>query len=371
MSKTGKNIYKRKDGRWEGRYIKEYDSNGKARYRSVFGKTYAEAESKREAALLKDAANKKEKGIFETIAKEWLNNQKPQLKASSISKYTNILNSHLIPQFGSWQFRDITRHDVMIYSRELLSSKYGLSPKTANNILSVLKSIFKYANKELSLNIPDINDISVRQPQKPIRILSIEEQSRLSHYLYDNLNTCFLGILISLYTGIRIGEICALKWSEINLQEHYIYVQKTMQRIQIEKPYIEGKKTKIVVQAPKSNCSIRKIPIPDRLLQLLILYRAPEEAYLLTGSENRFMEPRSLENQFKSVAKKCNIVNINYHTLRHTFATRCIELGFDLKSLSEILGHASVNITLNRYVHPSMDLKQRNMDKLSDFLTNL
>ena len=165
---------------------------------------------------------------------------------------------------------------------------------------------------------------------------------------------------------MRIGEICALKWEDIYITEQCIRVHRTMQRIQISEK--EGDKTKVVIQAPKSDCSNRKIPIPSGILPILISAQKNGKTFLLTGLEERYVEPRNMENYFKSVVKTCQITNVNFHALRHTFATRCVELGFDVKSLSEILGHANVNITLNRYVHPSMDLKQKNMDMLSGLL---
>ena len=262
------------------------------------------------------------------------------------------------------------RADVSAYRIELLTSgglkSKGLSPKTVTNILSVLKNIFIFANREKFLVTADIKDITVKQPQKPMRILSIEEQQRLSQYLCDNLTSCWLGILLCLYTGLRIGEVCALKWKDIHIHEHYLYIHQSMQRIQIEGS--EKRKTKVIIQSPKSECSIRKIPIPDEILPLLLSFKSNDDAFLLIGHVNRFIEPRNLENQFKTVTKECGIKIINFHALRHTFATRCVELGFDIKSLSEILGHSSVNITLNRYVHPSMELKQKNMNKLSGFI---
>ena len=200
-----------------------------------------------------------------------------------------------------------------------------------------------------------------------MRVLSRCEQGTLSKYLCKKLSPCNLGILLCLYTRLRIGEICALKWGDIFIEEQYLFVHQSMQRIQLNR--ISGKKTEIVIQSPKSDCSIRRIPIPYEVLQLLIPVKKPDEAFLLTGSAYSYIEPRCMENQFKSVMKACGISNVNFHTLRHTFATRCVELGFDVKSLSKILGHASVNITLNRYVHPSMELKQENMNLLSSLLT--
>lgn len=258
--------------------------------------------------------------------------------------------------------------EILNFSNDLLISGgqngNGLSPKTVNSILSVLKGIFLYATQHEKLSVADIWKISFKQPQKPMRILSLAEQEKLSRFLYENLTLSNLGILVCLYTGVRIGEICALKWEDISFDEQYLYVHKTMQRLQNKEN--NEQKTSVIISEPKSDCSIRKIPLPDKIFQLIVSARCQGNTYFLTGSANAFVEPRTLQNRFKAVIKICNINNANFHALRHTFATRCIELGFDPKSLSEILGHSSVNITLNRYVHPSMELKQKNMNKLSD-----
>ena len=373
MAKRGKNIYLRKDGRWEGRYSKG-KTNGKTQYGYIFGKTFEEVETRiSEIASPALELSITSKTSFESISEEWLEAQKPQLKASSVAKYTNILASYLIPRFGKKPVVTITRGEVMMFSRELLVTggvkSNGLSPKTVNSILSVMKSIFVYADREKGHHVADIKDISVKQPQKPMRILSRAEQQRLSSYLCNNPTPCHLGILLCLYTGLRIGEICAMKWKDICINEQYLYVHQTMQRIQTGSS-TKGK-TEIVILPPKSECSIRRIPIPSDILHLLLSASAQKQgdAFLLTGMVHSFIEPRCLENRFKAVTTKCNISNVNFHALRHTFATRCVELGFDVKSLSEILGHASVNITMNRYVHPSMELKQKNMNLLSELLT--
>ena len=139
-----------------------------------------------------------------------------------------------------------------------------------------------------------------------------------------------------------------------------------MQRLQC--PESSENKTKILITNPKSDSSVRRIPIPDELFNLITQYSFSENAYFLTGTSKQYIEPRNMPNKFKNAIKDCGIEHANFHALRHTFATRCVELGFDIKSLSEILGHSSVNITLNRYVHPSMELKQQNMNKLSELL---
>lgn len=371
MPKQGKNIYLRKDGRWEGRFIKERIA-GKPHYGYVFGKTYEEAERKLEAVSSKnDIPVHVPDGSFAELANEWLLLKTPQLKASSIAKYTNLMNLYLLPIYGDRLISDISRSDITLWSRELLTSggtkAEGLSPKTVNSILSLMRNILEFAIREKGIPTADTKDLSVKQPQKPMRILSRVEQQRLSGYLQENLTPCNLGILLCLYTGLRIGEICALTWADILIEEQCLYIHQTMQRIQIKGS--QEKKTTVVILPPKSECSIRRIPVPDEISQLLRMLQKPDNAYLLTGMVHSYVEPRNMENRFKAVTMKCGINDVNFHALRHTFATRCVELGFDVKSLSEILGHASVNITMNRYVHPSMELKQKNMNLLSELLT--
>lgn len=370
MPRHGKNIYQRKDGRWEGRYPKG-KIDGKTRYGYVFGKTYEETEQKLEAALKSAHALGPSVTSFENIASEWLRQQQPELKASSYSKYANMLRLYLNPKFGKTAIPDISRNEVQQFSRDMLltggTAKTGLAPKTVNSVISILKNILEYASKERGLQVADIKDVSVREQKKPMQVFSRTEQSLLSRHLCDNPSPCNIGILLCLYTGMRIGEVCALKWGDIILDEQYLFVHQTMQRIQLEGE--DGKKTRVVIGPPKSECSIRKIPIPAEMLQLLIPVKRQNEAFLLTGMVHSYIEPRCMENQFKTVIDECGVSDLNFHVLRHTFATRCIELDFDIKSLSEILGHANVNITLNRYVHPSMDLKQANMNRLSVLLT--
>lgn len=371
MPKTGKNIYLRKDGRWEGRYVKER-INGKTKYGYIFGKNYEEVQEKLDnISSFTDSTRTPESYLFVDLANIYLSFKSAQLKPSSVAKYTNMLNTYLIPRFGKLSVADITRTSILQMSQDLLVSggkkSKGLSPKTVNSILSLLKNIFDFAFREKELQVPDIRNISVKQPQKPLRILSKMEQQLLNQYLTKNITPCNLGILVCMYTGLRIGELCALKWEDIHLSEKYIYVHHTMQRIQIVDE--SDSSTTIIIQSPKSDCSIRIIPLPEELVNLLIKEKKEDNSFLLTGLDNKYMEPRRLEYRFKKIINECGIENVNFHALRHTFATRCVELGFDIKSLSEILGHANVNITLNRYVHPSMELKKKNMDKLSQLLT--
>ena len=177
------------------------------------------------------------------------------------------------------------------------------------------------------------------------------QQLQLCKYLTKNISSTALCVLLSLYTGRRVGEVCGLMWSDIDLEESIITVKRTVQRI-----HTSSHSTAIIADTPKSNSSQRSIPIPTFILKLLRESRSNDNFYVLSGSTT-IIEPRTLQRRFKSILKKAHLPSVNYHSLRHAFATNCLQAGFDVKTLSEILGHASVETTLNRYVHTSMDRK--------------
>lgn len=179
------------------------------------------------------------------------------------------------------------------------------------------------------------------------------------------MNLTNLAIMVSLFTGIRLGEICALDWENIDLDAGTLFICQNMRRIRVNGN--DHQKTELKIVKPKSEKSVRIIPIPTDLRKLLTKYRK-DKGLLMTDENGKIVEPRTLQYRFKSILKKCDIKDANFHAMRHTFATRCIERAFDVKCLSEILGHSSVSITLNRYVHPGMDLKIANMELLSDMI---
>ena len=389
MARTGKCLYKRKDGRWEGRYIKSYTENGKAIYGSVYARSYREAKekldqvrgrqglgkaeepNKAEDTRTEDAAQAvKAEGTssqFEAVAKSWWESLQPCVKESTSVKYLNMLNSYINPVIGPLQMVSITDERIEAFCADLLShggvNKKGLSPKTVMSILAVIRTVLEYANHSGIDVSSDAKSIRIRQNNREMRIMTHNEQEKLCNHICANPTPTNLGILICLLTGLRIGEICALCWEDISPTEQTIYVHQTMQRIQEHDS--TDKKTKIIVTTPKSSCSIRTIPLPDDLMKLILSQGIHEHGYFLTGDDKKFLEPRTMENRFKRLLGILDIDSINFHSLRHTFATRCVELGFDIKTLSEILGHASVNITMNRYVHPSMNMKKENMKRIT------
>ena len=375
MSRKGENIYKRKDGRWEGRYCKTRNENGKIKYGYVYARTYTDVKNKLERVKKNYFVFHEKNGTeiiihtFSDVAREWLCYKKPLLKEASLSKYTNIINLHLLPFFRDQDIHNITLEQMESFYNGLLITKTvkgtALAPKTTLDILSVMKAILLYATTKKYMNILPVLRYEYRAVPKKLVVLSGRNQKILSTYLCLNLTYRNLGLLICMYTGIRLGEACALSWEDISLTEGYIYIHKTMQRIQKEH---NGKKTMIIITEPKTQSSIRTIPLPRQLIQLIKSSELPMQGYLLTGSYEKYIEPRSYQYHFKKILQQCKIPQTNFHTLRHTFATRCVELGFDIKTLSEILGHSNINITLNRYVHPSFDLKKQNMNKINKLI---
>ena len=380
MPRKGENIYKRKDGRWEGRYIKARSQTGKAIYGYVYASTYKEVKKKRSQAIVniesksidirRTSRNAVSPCFIGKLADDWLNSVKPQIKKSSYVKYNNIIQSHILPAFNNVSVNEITSSRIQKFCDDLLtqggSSGTGLSPNTVMDILSLMRSLLKYAQIQGYQPPSTGKEIVIRQTVPDTVVIPRSAQEILCRYLYANMSERSLGILLCLFTGMRVGELCALKWEDFSFQEKSIYVHKTMQRLQV--PESTAEKTHITITAPKSKCSIRTIPIPDSLIQLIQKEFPNRQGYVLASLDEEYVEPRTMQNYFRYVQKQCGLTPVNFHALRHTFATRCIELGFDVKSLSEILGHASVNITMNRYVHPSMELKQQNMQKLSSLL---
>lgn len=372
MPRKGENIYKRKDGRWEGRYVKGRDGK-KAIYGYVYSKSYSEVkkqlilkraeyaleENKPSASAMRDA-------LFSELSEMWLRSIQTSVKESTWIKYRNILKCSIVPRLGDTNLSEIDYSVVSALCTDLMESggkdQVGLAAKTVADALFLTKAVIKYASRMKYMTDRTALDVSVKVKNAPLRVLSVQEQQILISELTEELDFTGLGIYICLFTGIRVGELCALTWDDISLENNMIHIHRTMQRIQTP----DGKtKTTILIAEPKSQCSIRDIPLAGTLREIL-MQQIVKEGYVLTGNKNKYVEPCTMQNRFKAIAERCGFRDAHFHTLRHTFATRCIEVGFDVKSLSEILGHANVSISLNRYVHPSMELKQKNMDKLSE-----
>lgn len=360
MAKRGMNIYKRSDGRWEGRYKNGYKADGKARYSSVYGKSYSAVKEKLEMkrSEVRDESTRRCTFNFGEILNNWRDDIKNRVKESTLANYEMKLNKHIFPRFAGVPYDKITAEDLNGFIDKKIDEK--LSAKYVADIVLIVKSAAKfaqrrygYANRIACVTVPKAHI-------KPTpKMLNRDDLSRLKKELLSEPTSSNVGVLLAATTGIRIGELCALKWQDIDLEKSILTVRHTAQRI------MTGSGTRLITTSPKSAGSLREIPLPDFILPILKNLKANHTAYLLSGNE-KITEPRTMQYRFKSLLKKAGLTYVNFHSLRHAFATSCIELGIDVKTLSEILGHNSVKITLDRYVHSSSERKKSCMKVFSD-----
>ncbi len=371
MARTGENIYKRKDGRWEARYIYSYTAEGKAQYKYLYASTYSEVKAKlllHRSSMRNDVKTSRNKETYHHWLDEWLKSKRLSVKESTYMRYAKTIENHIKPALGKYPIGKISTELMEQYVADKLQTgrldaSGGLSSKTMSDIMVVIKESFKYAEACGVDTVCRFDRISFKKTTKEMRVLSVTEEQQLMSVLMDTTDRYKLGVFICLYTGIRIGELCALKWKHISLTEKTVKVEQTMQRLQYE-TIVSDSKTRIIVTEPKSHSAYRTIPLPDFVIDVIIPFVGHSEGYILSDNGCSVVEPRTMQNHFKAYLAEGNIEDSNFHALRHTFATRCVEAGFDIKTLSEILGHASVKITLDKYVHSSMELKRLSMDKL-------
>ncbi len=364
MPRRGDNIHKRKDGRWEGRYISSREPNGKALYSSVYGKTYTEVKDKLKQFQQQIPVLRTEvEATVDEITSKWLNDEiRTYKKYSTFVKYEYIYNNHIKPHIGDKMCSSVHTEDcIQLIEYEYLNYNTDkLSKSTISSIKNVLNQILKAGKIPVKISCKDIKLLEQKAyEQKQFKVFSKEEQEKLVKNLIYDLDSYKLGILICMLTGLRLGEICALKMSDIDLDKRVLYVRRTAQRIKIDNSI---HKTKLITDEPKTRSSIRAIPICDMLFSILQTSESVD-TFLVNG--NNIMEPRTYQSFFKRFQESLSIQPINFHALRHTFATNCIENGMDIKCLSEILGHSDVQITLNRYVHPSYEQKLKQLNSFA------
>lgn len=308
---------------------------------------------------------KPKKFLYREWGIKWLEYKKDYIKESTYANYSNIMYNHLIPDFNTTYLSDINHEMLQDYILKKLNhgsiDNSSLSQKSVKDIMMVLKNSLKYAmNLQI---IPQVN-LEFKYPKinkkSKIYILSKREQKKITQYILEKPTPRSIGILISLYSGMRIGEICALKWSDIDLKNNIIHVNKTLQRVYL-KDSNNDITSSIVVSTPKTLTSNRDIPMNKEFVDIIKPLKINSKYYVLTSTID-CLEPRAYRKYFASMLKKLKIKHINFHSLRHTFATNCINLGVDYKTVSELLGHSDINITLNLYVHPNLSQKKRCMN---------
>lgn len=298
---------------------------------------------------------------FKDVTQMWLAGKQAKLKRSTFYQYENVIHNHLDKTIGKVKLYEINNKIICNFFAGLIGQNSGiLSNSTIKSVIYITKAVINYAVRSGMMEDPKIFFESPGKSQKREMVLSHQEEESLVNFLLNHRTLENTGILLAMFTGIRLGEMCALQWEDFDLEEKCMMIQKTVSRLPCDKG---TRKTSLVIETPKSATSLRCIPIPEFLNEILkqkIMTHHLKE-FLLSGSETKIPDPRTMQNKFRKCEELAEIAPYNFHILRHTFATRCVEMGFDIKSLSEVLGHASVNITLNRYVHSSMDMKKTQM----------
>ena len=300
------------------------------------------------------------KKTIREIAEAWKEYKRPYVKQSTMAAYVLILENHVLPEFGDND--SLHEHDVQAFV--LKKIEHGLSAKSVKDILIVLKMVMKFGVKNEWMNHYEWDiKFPVNSQPKELEVLSVANHKKILDYVQHIFTFMNLGIYISLSTGLRIGEICALKWSDINVADGKITVQRTIERIYM----VEGEKkhTQLVINTPKTVNSCREIPISKELLAMVKPMKKVVNAdfYVLTN-EDKPTEPRTYRNYYNRLMEKLDIPKLKYHGLRNSFATWCIEAGCDYKTVSVLLGHSNISTTLNLYVHPNMEQKKRCINKM-------
>ena len=365
MARRGENIRKRSDGRWEGRYIKGRSPEGKACWGYVYGTAYAEV---REIMARKRA----ECGIynlnhsnltFAEVSELWLCSIRQGVKESTFSHYQYTLHHYLFPGFGMLKVNALDEKILEQGFLAVISPTDGkpLGAAMAQECLSMLRRICKYA---VHFHLLRPMEISVKLPKKETKALSpltMEEQKKLQAFVLAEPTPRKIGLLLGIQAGLRIGEICGLKWGDFDLTNGTVTIHRTISRISCGDGH-----TKVVVQTPKTHHSNREIPLPKSLHRALkqLGRNFSKDAWFLSGNEEKPVEPRCYRKSIHIYLKKAAVHQVRPHALRHTFATTCLQAGCDVKTLSELLGHADAAVTLKRYVHSDMSRKRREINRI-------
>lgn len=301
----------------------------------------------------------KEKTINQ-ITEEWKEEKKKYVKKSTYAAYQLLIQNHIKPYFGD--LYEVNEEKVQQFVFDKLDA--GLSEKTIRDIIIVLKMILKFGIKNGYLEYIQIDaKFPSKQEKKDLDVLSKADQKKFMEHLRNNFTFKNLGIFICLSTGMRIGEICGLRWCDVDTVDGVIKVRHTLQRIYI----IEGetRHTELLLDTPKTANSVRDIPMSSELLKMLkSLNKVVNENYYVISNDIKPIEPRTYRNYYKKLCKQLDIPELKFHGLRHSFATRCIESKADYKTVSVLLGHSNISTTLNLYVHPNKEQKKKTIDKM-------
>lgn len=303
--------------------------------------------------------------VLKNWAQEWLNFKKDYVKESTYANYLILLKNQILPILGEYPMDAIDTclvQNTVTYwlDKGRLDGRGGLSQKTVRDMVTLLRMCLHDYSKTYNCSMPSLDiQYPVKRKSGRKRVLTKEQQGYLLQVIRRKLNNESLGYALTLYTGIRIGELCALKWADVDMHRRTIMISKTLQRIYLKDQEGRNGQTKITITSPKSEKAIREIPVSNGLYELLDrMHCRDKNTYLITGTR-KYIEPRLYRKHYELFLYENQAEYIRFHGLRHTFATRCVESGADYKVVSELLGHASVTLTMNLYVHPQWEDKKR------------
>lgn len=314
MERIGANITKRKDGRYVGKFIVGYDANGKAQYQYVYGKTYDEAEDK--LLIGREVASRYLSGKYITVGKvysEWLNSVANRVKESTLANYMAKFEKHILPEFGEIPCADLSAGRINEFINQKLAD--GLSASYVRDIFTIFKSMLKYSQDEYGFKLSLKNVVLPKVEKKQFECVSDIEQKQLIDFLRTNISLTAFGVLLSLCMGLRIGEICGLKWCDVDFQHKLLYIRRTVQRIGSANG---NRKTKIVISSPKTASSCREIAIPDFLTEYFDSFQNKSECFILSGTDKP-VEPRTMQYRYKKILQTAEIEMYNFHRLRHPY----------------------------------------------------
>jgi integrase len=323
---------------------------------------------------MKESSDNRSRGRCRLTVKElltlWLEQACGKVKESSYVRYVTIVEKHVFPCLGDKLVCALTANELTKFLEQKeragrLDGKGGLSAKTVRDIAVAVKSALKLAASDYGYTSDAGSAKLPKSKAHTTAVFGECEMRLLADVILAKPDISGVGMLLSLNTGLRLGELCALKWSDIDFTEGELRVRRAVQRLTCSGS-APGKKTKLIIQTPKSDTSERCVPVPLDMLALLKRFSTgtTPDSFILTGSADTPMDPRTYQYRFKSLLERYGFRMRNFHTLRHTYATRCIEKGVDVKSLSEMLGHADIKTTLRLYVHSSMEHKKRAVQNL-------
>jgi len=300
--------------------------------------------------------------LFKELAEEWISEKKNYIKESTYALYLYEIENYLCPRIGQAEAADIgeemLQSAVLGWQSGERADGHALKKGTVQNLAALTKQIMAYGMRKGYVNPTQvvIHYAPQSQARRAHKILGNEEQLRLIDALLAALTPETFGILLCINSGLRIGELCALTWSDLDLGERILHVTKTMQRIYRRDA---SPRSYIAITSPKTETSIRDIPLSGKICALALEIADCEPRHYILSNSERYMEPRTFRKHYEDFLRAHGIPHVNFHSLRHAFATRCIENGADIKAVSELLGHSTINTTLNMYVHPQMAEKRK------------